>query len=72
VCYGSQGNIKGDKSEGKGGKVNMKTRKVVIVIEAKSDATLKQIHSCYHVNVQLGEKDVDIHKVSVQVVKEGT
>jgi hypothetical protein len=30
VCYGSQGNIKGDRAEGKGGKVNMKPHVWVI------------------------------------------
>jgi hypothetical protein len=48
----------------------MKPRKVIITIEAKSDAPLKEIRDHYNTNVQLIFNDIDVHQVSVQVVKE--
>ena len=47
----------------------MKSRKVVIVIEAKTDAPLKEIREHYNTNVQLIFNDIEVHKVSIQVDK---
>jgi hypothetical protein len=48
----------------------MKPRWIVIVIEAKSDAPLKEIRGHYNSNVQLVFNNIDVHKVIVKVVKE--
>ena len=57
----------------------MKTRKVVIVIEAKSDAPLYLVRNLYKLNREASSDgaegykyyDIEVHQVSVQVVKEG-
>ena len=49
--------------------VEMKPRKVVIVIEAKSDWKTKELKSYYSADAKYIE-GIDIHQVSVQVVKE--
>jgi hypothetical protein len=54
----------------------MKSRKVIITIEAKSDAPLKLLRDEFKLNSEVADPDedkyydIEVHQVHVQVVKE--